>query len=190
MKHPVTVLPLVLAALALLGCATAPDPAAGADTWESDKALLEANHRRIGTWIRAEMPRVRAGEITRSSFHERYRDQVLELRPDLDYLLDALAELIKLSRLHEAGLITLEEYGRKGREIQALMAREANRRRTTLEAQESLDDYLEAQRRFSRTSLVADYRETLRARLADAPGGPYPVETCAEFSAGIRCLPR
>lgn len=189
MKRPVTTLFL---ALALCGCTMAPNAVTVADnnTWESDKALLEANHRRIGEWIRTEMPRVKAGATSRSGFHERYRDKVLELRPDLDYLLDALTELIKLSRLHEAGLITLDEYGRKGREIQALMAREANRRRPALEEQRDLDSYLETQRDFSRTSLVAGYREELRARLTDAPGGPYPVETCAEFSSGIHCLTR
>lgn len=177
-------------ALALCGCAMAPNSVIAADAWENDKALLETNHRRIGEWIRAEMPRVKAGGISRSGFHERYRDMVLELRPDLDYLLDALTELIKLSRLHEAGLITLDEYGRKGREIQALMAREANRRRPALEEQRDLDGYLETQRDFSRTSLVAGYREALRSRLAAAPGGPYPPESCTLLPAGIRCLPR
>lgn len=189
MKRLATVLPFVLAALVLCGCATAPNPADTAG-WESDKALLEANHRRIGAWIRAEMPRVKSGELARSAFHERYRGRVLELRPDLDYLLDALTELIKLSRLHEAGLISLDEYGRKGREIQALMAREANRRRPALEEQQSLDGYLETQRDFSRTSLVAGYREALRSKLAAAPGGPYPSDSCTLVPAGIRCLPR
>lgn len=189
MKRLATVLSLFLATLALCGCATAPPPA-GTAAWERDKALLEANQRRIGAWIHAEMPRVKAGGLARSAFHERYRGRVLELRPDLDYLLDALAELIKLSRLHEAGLISLDEYGRKGREVQALLAREANRRRLALERQQSLDGHLETQRDFSRTSLVAGYRETLRSRLAAAPGGPYPVETCAEFGSEIRCLPR
>lgn len=189
MKRPATTLFLALT-LALCGNAMAQDPVAADNAWESDKALLETNYKRIGAWIRAEMPRVKAGEASRSGFHERYRDKVMELRPDLDYLLDALTELIKLSRLHEAGLISLDEYGRKGREIQALMAREANRRRLALEEQQSLDDYLETQRRFRQTSLVAGYREALRARLDDAPGGPYPAAACAEFSAGIRCLPQ
>jgi hypothetical protein len=89
-----------------------------------------------------------------------------------------------------ADLITLDEYGRKDREIQVLMAREANRCWPALEEQRDLDGYLETQRDFSRTSLVAGYREALRSRLAAAPGGPYPAATCAEFSAGIRCLPR
>lgn len=106
MKRLATVLPFVLAALVLCGCATAPNPADTA-TWESDKALLEANRRRLA-----------------------------------------------------------------------------------LEEQQSLDGYLETQRDFSRTSLVAGYRETLRSKLAAAPGGPYPPESCTLVPAGIRCLPR